>query len=1035
MNTEISKGGGLTRFALRRPVTTLMCFLCFVVTGLVTTKLLPLEYFPDITFPGIFIQIPYPGSSPEEVEKLITRPVEEALATMGGIQRMRSTSKEDSATIELYFDWGEEASIKGVEAREKLDLIRDQLPADLERVFVYTGSTADQPLLQLRIASQRDLSTAYDLLDRNLKRRLERVPGVSKVQLHGVQKKQIRIQLNAERIAAHNVDLAALSSLLAKSNFAVTAGQMTDNNQRLLVKPVGEYRSIEDIENIIVDPSGLRLRDIAEIRYEQPKAEEGRHFERKFAIAMDIYKEAGANLVDVANGVLSEVDEAKKSPVFQDIRLFIIENQAKGVEQSLADILRAGAEGAVLSMLVLYFFLRQVSTTLIVSLAVPLSLTITLAFMYFLGMSLNILTMMGLMLAIGLLVDNAVVVTESIFRYRKIYPNEPVKATELGVQEVSTAVFAGTICTAIVFLPNIFGEKVDITVFLSHVAFTICISLFASLFIAKSIIPLLATRFQPPREDKESGLVKSLTERYAKALAWTLAHPRWATLFAIVLLASTAIPVSVVKTDMFPQESSDRVMLVYRLDGMYALNKVEENVERVESFLYANKEKFEIESVYSYYTPEEAISFVLLTDRKQSEKSTELLGKEILEAAPKLAIGTLQLDFEQQGGEKNQSIRLQVVGDSMEILAPLAQDVTRTLKSIKGLRDVRIDNNVGDKQVQIHVDRVRAQNLGLSPLDVARTIEIAMRGQSLRSFRAGDSETEIRLEFAKQDRRSLADLYSLPLLRPNKEPVPLATVADFKVTTSPNIIQREQRTTGVPVSASLDGITMDEARNAITERLDRFGFPPGYKWTFGRSFEREDRTGSVMSFNMLLAVCLIYLVMAALFESLMFPTAVITSIVYSICGVFWYFMLTGTTLSMMAMIGILVLMGVVVNNGIVLVDHINTLRKEGLEREAAIIQAGRDRLRPILMTASTAILALIPLSLGEAQVGGNGPPYYPMARAIIGGLSFATITTLLVLPMIYLGLDRLRHWATRVKHTARARANRVLKPREGHTPL
>lgn len=1019
----------MTRFALHRPVTTLMFFLSFVVTGVVTARMLPLEFLPDITFPGIFIEVPYPGSSPEEIEKQITRPIEETLATMSSIERMESESKEDSATIQMFFGWGEEASIKGVEAREKLDLIRDQLPTDLQRMLVFTGSTADQAILQLRIASERDLSTAYDLLDRNLKRRLERVPGVSKVQLHGVQKKQIRIQLKAERIAAHHIDVEQLSALLAKSNFAVTAGQITDGGQRLRVKPIGEYRSPEDIGRLIVGPNALRLSDIADIVYDQPKAEEGRHFEQKFAIAMDIYKESSANLVEVADAVLAEVEEAKQSPIFRDIRLFIIENQAEGVQDSLGDILRSGLEGALLSTLVLYFFLRQLSTTLIVSLAVPVSLTITLAFMYFLGMSMNILTMMGLMLAIGLLVDNAVVITESIFRYRKKYPDEPLKATELGVSEVNIAVTAGTICTAIVFLPNIFGEKVDITVFLSHVAFTICISLFASLFIAKTIIPLLTSRFSPPAADQDSGLVRRLIDRYALALGWTLKHPRWSALFAILLLASTALPFSMVKKDMFPQENSDRLFLAYRLDGLYALDKVEENVKRIETFLYQNQKRFEIASVYSWFTPEEAVSFVTLTDREGSEKSADELGKEIVEALPKLAIGNIQLGWEQQGGGEEKNIRLQVVGDSMEVLAPLAEDVVRTLKSIKGLRDVRVDNNLGDKQVQVRVDRVRAQNIGLTPEDVAKTIEVAMRGQPMRSFRGGDTETEIRLEFDKQDRRALADLYNLPLFRPDAETVPLATVADFKVTTSPNIIKREQRTTGMPISATVDEITMDEARKAIEARLEQFGFPPGYRWTFGQSFEREDRTGAVMGFNMLLAVCLIYLVMAALFESLVFPTAVITSIVYSICGVFWYFALTGTTLSFMAMIGILILMGVVVNNGIVLVDHINTLRSEGLGREDAIIQAGRDRLRPILMTASTAILTLIPLSLGEAQVGGDGPPYFPMARAIIGGLTFATVTTLLVLPIIYLGLDNLRNWSGKVKISARAQADRVLKPR------
>lgn len=1024
----------ITRFALQRPVTTLMLFLSMVVTGIATTRLIPLEFLPDITFPGIFIEAPYPGSSPEEIEKLITRPIEEALSTLGGIERIQSESREDRATVELAFSWEHEATLKGVEAREKLDIIRSELPSDLQRLLVFTGSTGDQAILQLRIASPHDLSSAYDLLDRNLKRRLERVPGVSRVQLHGVQKKQIRIQLNADRINAHKVDINALSERLARSNFSVTAGQLTDAEQRLRIKPIGEYRSIEDIGALIVAPNGLRLRDIADIVYEQPKAEEGRHFEKRFAVAMDIFKESSANLVQVSEDVLKEVELAKQSPIFKEIRLFVIEDQAKGVQNSLGDILRAGLEGVLLSTLVLYFFLRQISTTLIVSLAVPVALTITLACMYFFGLSLNILSMMGLMLAIGLLVDNAVVVTESIFRYRKKYPGEPQRATELGVAEVNTAVTAGTLCTAIVFMPNIFGEKVDMTIFLSHVAFTICISLLASLLIAKTIIPLLATRFAPPSTEHDSVWVRKLTERYSRALRWTLRHPVYSALLALALLMSTALPISLVKTDMFPQDSTDKVHLSYQLNGRYTLNKVEAAVNRIEDYLYANKAAFHIEEVYSYYTPEEAVTMVMFDPARGSTEKASELAKRVIDGAPKLAIGQLSLDFRGQDGS-DQAVRLQVIGDSTEVLAPLADDVVRTLKTIKGLRDLRVDANLSDKQVQVHIDRDKALSLGFTPQSVARTIEVALRGQPLRSYRAGDSETEIRLEFGQQDRRSLSDLQSLPLLQANGQSIPLAALATLQVKNSANIIQREQRQTGLPISAQLDGLTKDEARSAIEARLAAFKFPDGYHYNFGMSFEREDRDGEVMVFNMLLAVVLIYIVMAALFESLVFPTAVITSIVFAICGVYWYFLLTNTTVSMMAMIGILVLMGVVVNNGIVLVSHINTLRQEGLSRDQAILEAGRERLRPILMTAFTAILALVPLSLGQAQIGGNGPPYFPMARAIIGGLAFGTVTTLLVLPTVYIGLDNLRSWASRVNVSAAAWADRLLRSRPSDSPL
>ncbi len=1014
----------LTGLSLRRPVTTLMVFLCFGVIGLISTKLLPLEFFPDIEFPGILVQVPYNGSSPEEVEELITRPIEEVLATMGGIRMMRSRSGQEGAFVFVFFGWDADVAAKGVEARDKIDGIRNQMPDDVRRVFVRKFATTDDPMLILRISAARDLSSAYELLERNVKRRLERLEGVAQVEFDGVQPWQIRIQLIADRIAAHGIDLNQLRDRLQNANFSLSAGYITDtgSGQRIRVSPSGEFRTIEEVGELPVNDSGLRLRDIAEVTYEAPEQEVSRLLNREFALGINIFKETGSNMVAVTDRVMNEIDAINELPEMQGINLFVMFSQAEGVTSSLRDLAISGLIGATLSFGVLFLFLRQVSTTMVVALAVPCALLVTLGMMYFMELSLNILSMMGLMLAVGMLVDNSVVITESIYRYKLKYPNSPGKATLLGVREVGMAVTAGTLTTIIVFLPNIFGSQNEITIFLAHVAYTITIALVASLLIATTIIPLLSVKLKAPDPSKTGVWLARLTDRYARVLTWGIRR-RWIMFFIVLgILVSVAVPGALVEKDMFPQTDEDRIMLHYHVNGNYKLDKVRESVDMIEEYLYSNKAKFEIESVYTFYTFNRAESTLILADdRKQSN---EQIREAVREKLPQIPIGNPSFDWRRAGQQEN--LRLRILGESSDRLFELGDEVERVLSRIEGLTDVRSEARAGAQEVRVTVNRDRALQYGLTTDAVAQAISVGMRGLDLREFRGSEGEIRMRLEFQGADRQTLAQLEQLPLVNDRGERVTLATVAEFEVRGGPNSIFREERRTGLAIEANPSDLTMEEARKRITETMNLIAFPPGYGWTFGQAFQREDETQQAMALNMLLAVFLIFFVMAALFESLLYPFSIITSILFSFVGVFWFFLLTGTTLSMMAMIGLLILMGIVVNNGIVLIDHINNLRREGMQRDEAIVQGGRDRLRPILMTAATTILAMIPLAVGNTRIGGGGPPYYPMARAIIGGLAFSTVVSLIVVPYVYVLLDNLRIWWSGV--WKRARTPRKLAP-------
>ena len=1010
-----------TEIALRRPITTTVIFVALALVGMLASRLLPLEKFPDIEFPGIFIQVPYAGSTPEEIERLITRPIEEALATLSGVERMYSSSRENQAEVFLQFGWDESMGAKGIEARAKVDGIRHELPDDVRRVFIFTGSLADQPVLQLRISGDRDLSNSYDLLDRLLKRPIERLEGVSRVQLHGVDPREIRILLDSDRLTAHGVDINELRQLLERSNFAVSAGRITDGNQRFSVRPRGEFASVNEIGDIVIDERNLRLRDVAEITLRSPDREYGRHLDRDYAIGVAISKSTGSNMVDVTDRVMAEVEKISRLPQTQGINIFDLDNQGDSVRESLSDLLTAGMVGALLALLVLYMFLRQVTTTLIVTASVPFSLTITLGVLYFAGLSLNMLTMMGLMLAVGMLVDNAVVVTESIFRQRAMHPDNPHAATLLGVKEVGLAVIAGTATTIIVFVPIMFGTKTDISVFMTHVAVTIIVALLASLLIAQTLVPMLAARIPPPPEPKEKALMSRLTTRYVGSLQWILVHP-WKTFGGIVLICVIGVlplVLQLVKFDAFPQESGRRLFMPYHIEGQHPLERIEATVDTIEEYLFSRQDEFNIRSIYSYYDRGRAESTILLTDEDDATLSTKEIIKRIEEGLPTIAIGKPNFEFDQQGG--GEGFSLQISGDSTGRLNALAIDLTRTLATVEGLKDLRSDAQTGEREVRVTVDRVRAAAVGLTVEEIAGSIAIAMRGQNLREFRGELGEVEVRLAFRDSDKQSVEQLANLPLYAEDGRRVTLGTVANFHLGYSPDTIQRVDRQTAVVISANVDeDSSLELVKPKVESLMEQFELPPGYNWKFGRGFEQEDETQQMMATNIMLGIACIFLVMAALFESLLFPFSIILgSIAFSIFGVFLLFAATGTTFSFMASIGIMILIGVVVNNGIVLVDHINNLRQEGVPRNKAIVEAGRDRLRPILMTVATTILGLTPLAISTTQVGGDGPPYFPMARAIIGGLAFSTIVSLLVVPALYAYFDTLSAWGRKVMRTAR----------------
>ena len=1015
----------VAEFSIKRPITTIMCFVSLFVVGLIAAFRLPLEALPDVSAPFMFVQLPYSGSTPEEVERTILRPAEEALATMTGIKRMRSNATAEGAGIFVEFsDWERDISIAASEARERLDAIRDDLPDDFQRYYVFKWSTSDEAVLRVRLAADMDLTGAYDLIDRDMKRRIERIPGVARVEISGAPPNEVEIAIDPDRLTAHDLSLNELSERLRQVNFSVSAGQIEDNGRRLRLQPVGELTDLQQLRDLVLNASGLRLGDVADVRLKPSRMPYGRRLDGRTAVGLDIFKERNANLVEVSRNVLKEVEAIRKEPGLDDIDFKVIQNMGDEVTDSLTELAEAGGIGLVLSIAVLFFFLRHWPSTLMVTLAIPICFVVTLGFMHFAGVTLNVLTLMGLLLAVGMLVDNAVVVVESIYQERERMPEKPRLAAILGTRHVAIALSAGTLAHCIVFLPNLLGEVNNISIFMSQLAITITVSLLASWLVAVSLIPMLSARMKTPAAvHNPRGLIPRLQRRYAGVLRWSLEHRGWSVVGIVLVVALSVVPMMRTKTDFFGGGDSGEIQVWYQFNGSYSLPQMSEEVARVERFLEDNRERFRIVQVYSFFGEDgEAGTMVTFDDKvKDTKPLSDAISKELPKSArAMLGVRGVEGGGGQGGGSPGQNVQVQLVGDSTQVLAELADGIIPVLSGRKELRDVRVEGGDKNTELNVRVDRERAAAYGFSAQEVSSFIGLALRGAQLREFRRGQTEVPVWVRFSGAEHYGLEEISSFMVRSKDGRTIPLLSMVDISVLPSANQISRYNRQTMITLQANLtDGTTMPDARKAMEETLKSVQFPPGYGYSFDGSGFQEDEEGmKQMMFNLLLALVMIYVLMAAVFESLLFPSAIMSCVLFSVFGVYWLFWITGTPFTVMAFIGVLVLMGVVVNNGIIMVEHINNLRRRGLSRTDALVEGSRERLRPIMMTMGTAILAMVPISLSDTVVLG-GLEYSPMARAVAGGLAFSTAVSLLFLPTIYAILDDLRNGAARLLRRAR----------------
>jgi HAE1 family hydrophobic/amphiphilic exporter-1 len=1003
----------ISKFSIHKPITTLVFLASIIVLGVISTSRMKLAYFPDIEFPGIFIQVPYPNSSPQQIEKNIIKPIEEALSTLSSIKKMESTATADEGHIQLQFDWGVKLDIVRTEVAEKIELIRKDLPPDVEHINVLNFNSSDIPVVQARISAPGiDLAANYDLLEKRIKMPIERLPGVARVELNGVLPKALWVDLILNKLVEHKINVGEIAEGLQKSNSNLSVGKIRGKDSVITVRSLGTFEDLDAVSNFPVNSTGLKLKDIAEIKYAEPAVEFGRHLNHSYAVALEVFKEPTANAVETATAVTQKVNEFDKDPYLKGINLFVWQDQAKEIRDGLKGITDAGMWGGMFAIMILFVFLRRFDTTLIVSLAIPISILCGATILYYLGHTFNLLSMMGLMLAVGMLVDNAIVVLESIYKCRQ-EGMDKITASEKGAKIVELAVTASTVCTIIVFLPLIVGKKTEMTTFLSEIGIAITSTLICSFIISLTLIPLATSRFLRDKKAEDPFWIRWMKKHYATVLNWTFSHRVWAFVLVIAMLASTVLPFKLgLQTGTFAGGKNRRMFLNYDFSDFMYKGDVEKIVTQVEGFLDKNQKDWPLESIYSYFADSEAKTVITLKKEDVMDDEAKTIRKKIRDKLPRF--GGVKIFFEdedQQSGGTSTYFSIYLYGEELETLKSLARDAEKKLTHIKGIEDLRLDAKAGRREVQMVLNRDKAIQYGITPRELSQITLFALGGQRLRRYTTPEKEIDMILGLRREDSENIEDLKNLEV-QTSSGPIALRSIVDFRIVEGQTEITRLDRKNNIRLKATYEGKSFDDVRKQISAMMDDMNLPAGYTWSFDERVQQNDQESKQMIINFLLALALVYIVMASLFESLIHPLAIIMAIPFAMVGVFWFLFITATPFNLMAQIGLLILMGVVVNNGIVLIDRVHQHRKNGLPREAAILRACDDRIRPILMTAGCTILGMVPMAVGSGGIFGGY--YYPLARAVIGGLTASTILTLVVLPYCYTLFDNFAVWLRRI---------------------
>ena len=1019
----------LSRFAVHRPIFTIMVILIMIILGGVSLVRLPIDLLPDITYPTLTIRSYYENASPEEIEQLVTRPIEAAMSAVPGVEEVSSVSAEGVSNVRMTFTWGTDLDAAANDIRDRLDRVIPDLPDEAERPTLRKFDVAAFPILILGASSNLNPVEMRQIIDDHVSYRIERVPGVASVDIWGGLTREIHVNLYADKIKVLNLPLDTILAQIRAGNINLPAGLLNRGDFEVTMRTSGEYTSLDQLRNTVVavrQGAPIQLKDIASVEDSWEKVRRIVRINGKPGVRLGILKQSGTNTVQVAKGILAEIERINRE--LPEIQLIPIIDTSDYIRRSITSVGSMALYGGFLAILVLLFFLRNLLSTFIIGTAIPISIITTFALIYFGGFTLNIITLGGLALGIGMLVDNAIVVLENIYRLRQSGEG-PESGAIKGSEEVTAAIIASTLTTLAVFLPLVFVRGMS-GVMYKQLAYVVGFSLLCSLAVALTLVPMMASKILRPttlaatanetwrhKIFRVSGqFFMRMESHYKRLLHFALHHPKLIIFAVVLMLAGSLCLIPLVGVEFMPTTDESEVRVNTEMEVGTRPEVLDEKIGMIEAIV--KREVPEAKNIVTsvggsgwrsrgYHTGWLRIALKPRAERSRSSEDIAAdLSRKITDI-PGLTIraraGQGLFLLRMWSGE-TERVQVEIRGYDMETADALAKQVKKIVEEVEGVTDALVSRESGSPEEIIIVDRQKAADMKLTISQIANMLQTVLSGTRASDYREAGNEYGIRVKIKDAEQMNTRDILDLTLVNAEGEPIILRNVVHVHPKGGPVLIERKEQERIVIISANIRGRDMGSILADIREGLRSIPVPRNFSMGFGGEYEEQQKAFRELLLSLLLALALVYMVMACLYESLRYPLVVMFTVPFASIGVIVMLFLTNTTFNVQSYIGCIMLGGIVVNNAILLVDHTNLLRRrDGMSLREAIEEAGRRRLRPILMTAMTTMLAMIPLAIG---LGEGGEVQAPLARAIIGGLISSTLITLILVPTVYLLFER-----------------------------
>jgi len=1009
-----------------------MVVLIVLILGGMALFRLPIDLMPDITSPTISISTSYGKASPLSMEELVTKPIEEAVSAVPGVQDIESTSSEGSSNVQVTFNWGTNLDTAANDLRDRIDRIISVLPDGASRPSLRKFDLSAMPVLTLGVTSKMDPISLRKLIDAQVSYRLERVPGVAGVQVQGGLDREIHINIDPDKLKSLNIPLDQVISKVNNANVDLPAGEVYRGNYQITVRVPGVFDNIDQLRNTVVlnrNGTNIMLKDIASVEDTSSKVVRLIRINQQPGVQISVNKQSGTNTVQVAKGVLKEIDNINQS--MPQIKMTSLIDTSVYIKQAITNVTRSAIEGALLAILILLVFLRNLRSTLVIATAIPISLMATFGLLYFNGFTLNLMTLGGLALGIGHLLDNSIVVLENIFRQRES-GKDKIEAAVFGAGEVTPPIIAATLSSLVVFLPLIFVRGMTGIMF-KQLAYVIVFSMACSLVTALTLVPVLSSKMlsvSKLSKKEENGKKKKIYEsvgkglqalesKYQKILRYALDHRGKTAIIAASLFVFSLILIPFIGSELMPVTDEGEIRLNLDMAAGTRLEMVDAKMKQIEKKI--GHQIPEIKNIVttvggggwgpsSSNTGSMRITLVSKSHRIKSDDKIAGEIRKLISDTPGVKVrvrtasnNTMTRVLGGGGGR----IEIQVRGHDYEITQKIANQILDAVQSIKGVTDANLSRTVGAPEDLVNIDREKAAALGLSVNQIASMLQTVLSGSQAGNYLEQGKEYPIMVMVNKADQMPLDQVLNLTVINSSGQPIVLRNVVNVTHGESATVIERINQERMIDVSANLSGRSFSSVIGDIQNKLKDIPLPIGYTTEIAGDYKEQQKSFKELFIGFILSLILIYMVMASQYESLKDPFIVMFSVPLAVIGVVLMLFLTGTTFNIQSYIGCIMLGGIVVNNAILLVDTTNLLRRrDGMPVRAAIEEAGRRRLRPILMTASATILGLLPMAVG---LGEGGEVQAPLARAVVGGLLSSTLITLVFVPVVYSYFEEGRH--------------------------